>query len=259
MAWMTFFLFCQPLARYFDRTVEGHCYSINLFVTFGLINTGFNIFSDVVIATLPVPVIWTLKMPFRTRAYLIAVLSLGYIAIVMGILKAYYQIRFTDDLDTTFNYNVQFWGLLQLNLGIIAACAPSLKPLVGNILKLKSLTPNHGYQSPGGYHHSNRTGGRQNRTLTIGTSAAKGYTRQDSTTEDKGDFELHERRLHGKGDMYTATVARRDAAGSNSAPYHTGGDGSSAHRNGSEDSIFAGLGSVNGKGIVRTTEVSVTY
>jgi hypothetical protein len=34
---------------------------------------------------------------------------------------------------------------LQLNIGTIAACAPSLRPLVKNILSLKSLTPAYGY------------------------------------------------------------------------------------------------------------------
>jgi hypothetical protein len=45
----------------------------------GLVSIAFNIFTDVAFATLPVPVIWTLKMPFRTRTYLIGVLSLGYV------------------------------------------------------------------------------------------------------------------------------------------------------------------------------------
>jgi hypothetical protein len=58
--------------------------------------------------------------------------------------------------------------------------------------------------------------------------------------------------------MYTATVAGRGGVGKG-APYNRSGDGSSGHRNGSEDSILAGLGPVRGKGIVRTTEVSVTY
>ena len=142
-------------------------------------------------------------------------------------------------------------------MGIIAACAPSLKPLVGDILKLKSLSSKYGYQNSGGYPHSNRTGGRQNRTLTIGTNASKGYTKHDSSLEVGDDFELPGR-LPGKNNMYTAAAQGRTGAPS-PGPYQPTGDGVSAERNGSEDSILAGLGKPNGKGIVRTTEVSVTY
>lgn len=38
----------------------------------------FNIFTDVLFATLPVPIIWRLQMKTKIRLYLIGVLSLGY-------------------------------------------------------------------------------------------------------------------------------------------------------------------------------------
>lgn len=80
----------------------------------------FNIFTDVLFATFPVPIIWTLQMKLRTRLYLIGILSLGYMcvfhllslrlgrhsadsrrnrAVVMGILKAIFQIAFATDTD----------------------------------------------------------------------------------------------------------------------------------------------------------------
>ena len=34
--------------------------------------------------------------------------------------------------------DIQFWGFIQVNLGIIAACAPSLKPLIDGRSKLSS-------------------------------------------------------------------------------------------------------------------------
>lgn len=79
MAWMTFFFYCQPLEGYWDKSLKPKCYPITLFIKFGLINTAFNIFTDVCFATLPVNIIWTLQMKLRTRIYLIIVLSLGYL------------------------------------------------------------------------------------------------------------------------------------------------------------------------------------
>lgn len=79
MGMMTFLLHCSPMAGHWDTTIHASCYPITLFVTFSLINTSFNIFTDVLFATFPVPIIWTLKMKRKLRLYLIGILSLGYL------------------------------------------------------------------------------------------------------------------------------------------------------------------------------------
>ena len=140
MAWMTFFLQCQPLYGVWDRTLQPppNCYSVQMLINFGIVNTACNIFTDVCFATLPIPIIWRLQMKNRTRIYLCVVLSLGYFAVILGVLKAIYQMALGTDNDRTFNQWLQFWGFLQLNVGIIAACAPTLRPLVGGLLRLHS-------------------------------------------------------------------------------------------------------------------------
>ncbi|KAI8270170.1 hypothetical protein K4K58_011571 [Colletotrichum sp. SAR11_239] len=168
MAWLSFFLYCKPLAGYWDKSLKPTTYGITLFVNFALINTAFNIFTDVCFATLPIPIIWVLQMKLRTRVYLIIVLSLGYFAVIMGIIKAVYQIAQPGNKDGTFYQSVQFWGFLQLNLGIIAACAPALKPLVGKALKISSsrrYNSNNLYENRYPTGRTGRTGNGQS-TLT---------------------------------------------------------------------------------------------
>ncbi|KAH7305210.1 hypothetical protein B0I35DRAFT_483981 [Stachybotrys elegans] len=140
MGCMTFFLQCKPISDSWNLLVVGdkNCMSKDLFFMFSLINTVCNIVTDVVTATLPVPLIWKLKMKKRTRIYLIAVLSLGYMAVVVGIVKAVFQITSTFDPDFTYRYTIPLISIVQLHIGIIAACAPTLKPLVGHALKLSS-------------------------------------------------------------------------------------------------------------------------
>ncbi|PTD01209.1 hypothetical protein FCULG_00012681 [Fusarium culmorum] len=84
-------------------------------------------------------------MPLKTRIYLIVVLSLGYVAAAMGLVKAVSQMKYDPAGDNTY---------LQLNVGTIAACVPSLRPLVKNILRLKTLTPAYGYSNYGQRQHS---------------------------------------------------------------------------------------------------------
>ena len=79
MGALTFFLRCRPMAAAWDKSLGGSCYPILLFVQFALINTAFNIFTDVLFATFPVPIIWSLQMKRNVRLYLIGILSLGYL------------------------------------------------------------------------------------------------------------------------------------------------------------------------------------
>ncbi|KAF9889690.1 hypothetical protein FE257_006996 [Aspergillus nanangensis] len=141
MASMTFFLHCRPMKAHWDYQIEGaKCYSVHLFIVFALINTSFNIFTDVLFATIPIPIVWNLQMRRRVRLYLIGVFSLGYIAVGMGVVKAVFQLAFATNMDASYDDSILFWALAQFNTGIIAACVPSLRPLVGKVLKLSEYT-----------------------------------------------------------------------------------------------------------------------
>ncbi|KAJ5966614.1 hypothetical protein N7481_013328 [Penicillium waksmanii] len=127
-----------------------------LFVTFGLVNTAFNIFTDVFFATIPIPIIWTLQMRRKVRIYLIGILSLGYLAVVFGVLNAIYQIAFTTITDRYLNDWILFWATLQFTTGIIAACIPSLKPLVSSVLKLSEYSNSRSQGLHGSHYRSQR-------------------------------------------------------------------------------------------------------
>ncbi|KAF5001228.1 hypothetical protein FGRMN_1171 [Fusarium graminum] len=179
-AWCSFILFCNPIAKQWDRSLEGTCYPVPLFITFGLVNSAFNIFTDVAFATLPIPIVWSLKMPLKTRIYLVVVLSLGYVAAVMGVVKAVSQMRYDPAGDNTYLYDIRFWGLLQLNVGTIAACAPSLRPLVKNVLRLKSMAPVYG----------NSYYGQRQRSLPlsdIGPDGPESRSRQEHLSTDSNN------------------------------------------------------------------------
>ncbi|TQN73581.1 hypothetical protein CSHISOI_01878, partial [Colletotrichum shisoi] len=120
---LPFFLRCRPMEGYWDKTIKPTptCMDIKMFIDFSIVNTAFNIGTDVIFATLPIPIVWNLQMKRRARLYVIGILSLGYIAVIMGIVKSTYQLALDVDKDKTFNQNIQFWGFLQLQLGIIAA------------------------------------------------------------------------------------------------------------------------------------------
>lgn len=65
-------------------------------------NTSFNMATDVLLATLPVHIIWTLQINQRQKLSLIAVLSLGYAAVGLGVVKAIKQVELPTDRDATW-------------------------------------------------------------------------------------------------------------------------------------------------------------
>nr|XP_036582589.1 uncharacterized protein CTRU02_07633 [Colletotrichum truncatum]KAF6791293.1 integral membrane protein [Colletotrichum truncatum] len=86
-------------------------FNFTLFVILLTPRSAFNIFTDVILAMLPVPIVWNLQMKLKTRLYFIGILSLGYLAVAMGIIKAVYQIAFGSDMDKTFNYSIFCLGI----------------------------------------------------------------------------------------------------------------------------------------------------
>ncbi|WYZ33907.1 hypothetical protein EsH8_I_000183 [Colletotrichum jinshuiense] len=111
-----FFFHCKPMSGFWDKNTKPPptCKSGNTLDKFGLVNTclAFNIITDLILALLPVPIIWALQMKQRVRIYVIGILSLGYFAVAMGIVKAFYQITASTDSDKTFNQSIQLWGLM---------------------------------------------------------------------------------------------------------------------------------------------------
>jgi hypothetical protein len=113
---MSFLALCIPIQYNWDKSIKGgSCYGPDMFIRFALFNTcefraspgripligkrdtelttpAANIFTDVLFATFPIPVIWKLHTRKRTRVYLIGILSLGYFAVAFGIMKALAQL-----------------------------------------------------------------------------------------------------------------------------------------------------------------------
>ncbi|KAK2026376.1 hypothetical protein LX32DRAFT_665358 [Colletotrichum zoysiae] len=250
MAWLSFFLYCTPLEGYWDRSLKPKCYDLKLFINFALVNTSFNIFTDVCFATLPIPIIWVLQMKLRTRIYLVGILSLGYLAVIMGIVKAFFQIAQPGNKDSTFLQSIQFWGFLQLNLGIIAACAPSLKPLVGRALKLNS---SHLYHE--NLYENRYPTGRTGRTVII-TATAKRQGYREQSSQSAPDFELEEGTFSHNADYRRQPSVKGKSRPGAAAVYQK--KTSLEDRSGSEELILdTDSRTAGSKGIMRTTEVHI--
>ncbi|KAH7336337.1 hypothetical protein BKA65DRAFT_552994 [Rhexocercosporidium sp. MPI-PUGE-AT-0058] len=133
---------CLPVNAAWDFMLrfdpKTKCYSTSVYRSIGLFNGAINIFTDLLFATLPIPVILALQINIRTKISLICILSLGYFACAAALVREVLLGRFFTDPDPFFEYSLQLWSDIEMNTGILAACLPSLRPLFASMLETAS-------------------------------------------------------------------------------------------------------------------------
>ncbi|KAK1756413.1 hypothetical protein QBC47DRAFT_185774 [Echria macrotheca] len=234
-SWISILAFCDPIAAQWDKALlkTARCWPTSVFRVFPLFNTGCNIFTDICFATLPVPMIWRLQMKLRTRVYLVGVFSLGYAAVFIGIAKAVSQVKYRGDPDAVFHNWTQTLGFLQQNVGVIAACAPALKPLVGHWLKLSSTSRE--------YYGSSQRGQTSGSKRSRGMLSNRSHKLEHKSVDDGGEggYEMGPSPRHGFPYTHRTTVRSGKSPGS------------------SEERIIGFHGDIK-DGVLKTTEVFVS-
>ncbi|KAK6360014.1 hypothetical protein TWF696_001135 [Orbilia brochopaga] len=94
-------------------------------------NAGLNIFTDFSIAILPLPVIIQLNMPKRQKIPLMFIFALGFFICIVSILRLRFLIILSRSMDPTWDQPATaYWSAIEMNISIVCACLPALKPLV---------------------------------------------------------------------------------------------------------------------------------
>jgi len=123
---------CQPLARYWDPDIPGTCISRIAFIE-GI--QAFNIFLDISILIMPLPIMWRLHRPWQDKLALSGVFLLGGFIVSASIyrLVALTQIK-TDDLTYT-TYGGIVWTFVEPCIGLVCACLPTIRGLLPSFAK----------------------------------------------------------------------------------------------------------------------------
>lgn len=75
---------CTPVPYLWDKTIKGRCIQTGIFY---FINAGLNVFTDVLIFALPMPMLWGIGLPKRQKLGLCVVFSLGALQVTLLQLK----------------------------------------------------------------------------------------------------------------------------------------------------------------------------
>lgn len=133
---------CFPVAKFWDKTIKtGYC--IN-FTALWFTNASINIVTDLIVFSLPMPVIRSLNLPKKQKIGLMLIFAVGVFACVTSILRlrSLYIASISKDL-TYDNVGAATWSAVELNVAIICACLPMMKPLLVRMFPrlLSSSTP----------------------------------------------------------------------------------------------------------------------
>ncbi|KAL8967476.1 MAG: hypothetical protein Q9183_002902 [Haloplaca sp. 2 TL-2023] len=122
---------CDPVALYWDVSLEGECIDQNAFYRW---NGVANLLIDFGILLLPVPMIWRLNLPTRDKVSLTAIFLLGLLACVASIVRvtSFDEVVWTDISYTIVGPTV--WTTVEQSMGIICACLSTLRPLLTRLL-----------------------------------------------------------------------------------------------------------------------------
>ncbi|AEO60131.1 hypothetical protein MYCTH_2309013 [Thermothelomyces thermophilus ATCC 42464] len=140
------FLICRPFAKTYSLTVEGECGDqVASFIAIG----AFNVISDVIILTLPLPTVWSLKMATPTKFGLTGVFLVGLVVSVIAIIRIVTLTRLDLQNLTGTMIWADFWSATEPNLGILCVSLPMLGSLLSRCLPSRRGNTKLAYHSSG--------------------------------------------------------------------------------------------------------------
>ena len=144
---------CDPVGAAFvtPRPPNSHCTDI---ITIYLSSTPLNIITDLALLFLPMPILTSMRLPKKQKIILLITFSTGIFVAAVDVVRLVYLqsasskrlAQITDgargnfpttDKTTDFSWYSSFsfmWSGIEVNLGIMVACVPGLKPLVSRYL-----------------------------------------------------------------------------------------------------------------------------
>ncbi|KAH7399698.1 hypothetical protein BKA66DRAFT_170447 [Pyrenochaeta sp. MPI-SDFR-AT-0127] len=133
---------CRPVRANWEPVPTAVCWPDKVSQIYGYIYASFGTLSDIIFASMPVHIFWSLHRPVLERMLGVLLMGFGIIAALASAMKIYHisawnprQAQFRDWVPLLWWYRVEEIGL------IVAACAPFLKPLMEHALQGLGVSP----------------------------------------------------------------------------------------------------------------------
>ncbi|KAI0140576.1 hypothetical protein BJ166DRAFT_604139 [Pestalotiopsis sp. NC0098] len=118
---------CTPVERAWDKDIQGTCIDNG---KFWYANGGFSIATDLLILLLPMPLVYALQIPRVQKAALMLVFTLGIFVVITSCLRLTTLNSQARTPDPTFDIASTMWTTIEMNVAILCACLPQIRPLI---------------------------------------------------------------------------------------------------------------------------------
>ncbi|KAL2211772.1 hypothetical protein CC79DRAFT_1393048 [Sarocladium strictum] len=131
---------CEDPRTTWDPSVVSECWSHERYLTITLFIGSYSAATDFALALLPWAMLWRLNMKKREKGGVAVAMSLGIFAGIVAIVKAAHLAGSSSDPDITWSVApLLWWAGTENGLIIIAACVPTLRPLLRKLMPFSSL------------------------------------------------------------------------------------------------------------------------
>lgn len=167
-----------------------------------LVASIINVLTDFMTTVVPGPLIWKLNLPRRQRLAVIGIFSIGIVVTFASSVRTYFAW-----FDAYASYDASWWGWvtiisasIEINLGLICASAPALRPLI------KTIWPRLLGSSGHGDEYSDQRFNNPKPWPTSSNRAANPHVRMGSSDSTAKDIEMFVRRGSTKRSGIVRTV-----------------------------------------------------
>ncbi|KAI9675737.1 MAG: hypothetical protein M1817_001104 [Caeruleum heppii] len=130
ICFLTINLQCRPISFLWKPTIKAKCFSGPQLRALSYLNVVINILTDLILAFIPIPMLWNVQMSRQTKIALTAIMSIGIFACVAACIKSVYIVNYGKTGDFLWDSaGLTIWTVTECNLGIIAASLPPTRPL----------------------------------------------------------------------------------------------------------------------------------
>lgn len=177
---------CRPISAWWIKKHSpnsknyGFCLNNGLVVATTFASAGLNSVADWTFGILPFFIVKDLQMPKQQKRLVAAILSFANLACIATLARMPFILNLRHDDDFLWEtVDIAFWSNIEPGIGIIAACAATLRPLLHSLLgaRIGWFTR----QSPDGYYYRPNNGKKSG-------SSGQSYALRESMPSLRPDY-----------------------------------------------------------------------
>ncbi|KAL8895375.1 MAG: hypothetical protein Q9192_003675 [Flavoplaca navasiana] len=147
---------CIPVSYMWTRQGSARCINEQAFLYFA---QAYMVATDVAILSLPIPVIWHLRVRRSKKIGVLAIFLLGSFVCITSIVRFFYVGQIVPFDATWTQVNVTIWSVIEPSTGIVSACLPIMGPLLRvRLADVRSLSWFTRTKSDGSPHQAGSAG-----------------------------------------------------------------------------------------------------